>query len=144
MNEGEKHAEGIKSSIDDIIGVDTTLKLKRKSSEDIQREKFETFIRLMQEVETRSILMAEELQLDFSAYDKKFYSVIDLIMEMHFGKEATEIILFYLYEQTDPEESFDKILDENNNPIPLNNVADLWEVVKLLQSQKKLGRQRKK
>ena len=31
MNEGEKHAEGVKNSIDDIIGVDTTLKLKKKT-----------------------------------------------------------------------------------------------------------------
>jgi len=144
MNEGEKHAEGVKSSIDDIIGVDTTLKLKKKTEDDIQREKFEQVIRLVQEIETRGILMAEELQVDFSTYDEKFYMAIDIMLEMHFGKEAAEIIFFYLYERTNPDGSTNEILDANDYPIPLDTVADLWSVVKLAQARQKLGRQKKK
>ena len=32
MNEGEKHAEGIKKEIDDILGADTFLKPKKKTT----------------------------------------------------------------------------------------------------------------
>lgn len=144
MNEGEQHAEEIKNSINDIIGVDTTLKLKKKSSDDVQKEKFETVIRLLQEIETRGMLMVEELQLDFLSYDKKFYSVIDLLLEMHFGKDAAEIIFFYLYERTNPDGTFNQLLNQNDKPVPLNDITDLWDVVKTIQSQQKLGRQRKK
>lgn len=144
MNEGEQHAEEIKNSINDIIGVDTTLKLKKKSSDDVQKEKFETVIRLLQEIETRGMLMIEELQLDFLSYDKKFYSVIDLLLEMHFGKDAAEIIFFYLYERTNPDGTFNQLLNQNDKPVPLNDITDLWDVVKTVQSQQKLGRQRKK
>jgi hypothetical protein len=144
MNEGEKHAEGVKSSVDDIIGVDTTLKLKKKTEDDIQREKFEQVIRLVQEIETRGVLMAEELQVDFSTYDEKFYNAIDIMFELHFGKEAAEIIFFYLYERTNPDGSTNDILDANDYPIPLDTVADLWSVVKLAQARQKLGRQKKK
>jgi len=144
MNEGEKHAEGVKSSVDDSICVDTTLKLKKKTEDDIQREKFEQVIRLVQEIETRGVLMAEELQVDFSTYDEKFYNAIDIMFELHFGKEAAEIIFFYLYERTNPDGSTNDILDANDYPIPLDTVADLWSIVKLSQSKQKLGRQKKK
>lgn len=144
MNEGEKHAEGVKSSIDDIIGVDTTLKLKKKTDDDIQREKFEQVIRLVQEIEARGMLMAEELQVDFSTYDEKFYMAIDTMFEMHFGKEVAEVIFFYLYERTNPDGSINELLDANDYPIPLENIADLWETIKLIQAKQRLGRQKKK
>ena len=144
MNDGEKHAEGVKNSIDNIIGVDTTLKLKKKTEDDIQREKFEQVIRLVQEIETRGVLMAEELQVDFSTYDEKFYNAIDIMFELHFGKEAAEIIFFYLYEHTNPDGSMNELLDVNDYPIPLDTVADLWAIVKVAQAKQKLGRQKKK
>lgn len=144
MNDGEKHAEGVKNSIDDIIGVDTTLKLKKKTDDDIQREKFEQVIRLVQEIETRGMLMAEELQVDFSTYDEKFYNAIDIMFELHFGKEAAEIIFFYLYEHTNPDGSINELLDVNDTPIPLETVTDLWALVKIAQAKQKLGRQKKK
>ena len=88
--------------------------------------------------------MAEELQVDFSTYDEKFYMAIDLMFEMHFGKEAAEIIFFYLYERTNPDGSTNDILDANDYPIPLDTVAELWSVVRLAQAKQRLGRQKKK
>lgn len=144
MNEGEKHAEGVKTSIDSIIGVDTTLKPKKKTDDDVQREKFEHVIRLVQEIEARGVLMAEELQVDFSTYDEKFYMAIDTMFEMHFGKEIAEIIFFYLYERINPDGSINTLLDANDYPVTLETVADLWETIKLIQVKQKLGRQKKK
>ena len=69
MNEGEKHAEGIKKEIEDIIGVDTVLKQKKKTDDDFQRERFEKIIQTMQEIEVRGILLATDLRLDFTTYD---------------------------------------------------------------------------
>ena len=40
MDSNEQHADGIKKSIDDIIGVDTFLKRKKKTEDDQQRERF--------------------------------------------------------------------------------------------------------
>lgn len=144
MMEGEKHAEGVKNSIDNIIGVDTVLKLKKKTEDDIQREKFEQVIRLVQEIETRGVLMAEELQVDFSTYDDKFYMAIDIMFEMCFGKEAAELIFFYLYERANPDGSINEVLDANDCSISLDTVADLWLIVKSIQSKQKFGKQKKK
>jgi len=142
MNEGEKHAEGIKKEIEDIIGVDTVLKQKKKTDDDFQRERFEKIIQTMQEIEIRGILLATDLRLDFTTYDEKFYKVIDSLIEMQFGKETAELIFFYLYERENPDGTVNDLIDEEGTIVPLNNPNDLWQLIKI--SQAKVGRQKKK
>jgi hypothetical protein len=142
MNEGEKHAEGIKKEIEDIIGVDTVLKQKKKTDDDFQRERFEKIIQTMQEIEIREILLATDLRLDFTTYDEKFYKVIDSLIEMQFGKEAAELIFFYLYERENPDGTVNDLIDDEGTIVPLNSPNDLWQLVKI--SQAKVGRQKKK
>jgi len=90
--EEDKHAEGIKKSIDDIIGSNTFLKRKKKSDDDIQKEKFEKIITMMEEVEVRGVILENDLKLDFTSYDDKFYAIIENLFELHFGKDACELI----------------------------------------------------
>lgn len=142
MMENDQHAEGIKQSIDDILGADTFLKPKKKTDDDIQREKFEKIIHLMQEVEVRGILLGEDLKLDFTSYDEKFYKIIDTLFEMQFGLDACEIIFYYLYERNNPDGSINELIDDEGNKVPLTSPSDLWHLVKKIQS--RVGRQKKK
>jgi len=142
MNEGEKHAEDIKKEIDNILGTDTFLKLKKKTEDDIQRKKFEKTIQILQEIEVREILITTDLKLDFTSYNEKFYKVIENLIEMQFGKEASELIFFYLYERENVDGSINKLIDKNNNIVPLHDLSDLWYLVK--STQIKVGRQKKK
>ena len=130
MNEGEKHAEGIKKEIDDILGTDTFLKPKKKTEDDVQRERFEKIIQMMQEIEIRGILLATDLRLDFTSYDEKFYKVIDNLIEMQFGKEVAELIFFYLYERENPNGTINELIDEDRNIVPLHSPSDLWHLIK--------------
>lgn len=140
--DNQEHANGVKSSIEDILGAGASLRRKKKSEDDNQREKFEKIIRTLEEIEVRGIILGSDLQLDFRSYDEKFYIVIDYILELHFGKEGYELISFYLYERINPDGSVNELMDENDNIVPLNTPADLWELLKI--NQNKLGRQRKK
>ena len=103
MENNEEHVNGVKKSIDDILGTDTFLKRKKKSEDDINRERFEKIINTLEEIEVRGMLLGNDLQLDFTSYDEKFYFVIDSLFHLHFGKEASELIFFYLYERTNPD-----------------------------------------
>jgi hypothetical protein len=40
--------------------------------------------------------------------------------------------MFYLYERVNPDGTINDILDEDNNPIPLAGIEDLWELIKQL------------
>ena len=44
MENNEEHVNGVKKCIDDILGTDTFLKRKKKSEDDINRERFEKII----------------------------------------------------------------------------------------------------
>ena len=133
----EEHTQGIKQSIEDIIGTDTTLRRKRKTEEDLNRESFEKIMLLMDEIQVRSALLHSELGLDYSNYDEKFYEIIDRMFTLNFGKEAAEIIFFYVYERINPDGTINELLDQNNEIIPINNPSDLWFLVNHIKNKTK-------
>ena len=142
MDGNEQHADGIKKSIDEIIGVDTFLKRKKKTEDSDKRERFIKIIQTLEEIEVRGMILGNDLALDFSSYDEKFYSVIDNLFYLHFGKEACEVIFFYIYERLNPDGTANHVEDVEGNAIPLNSPEDLWELVKL--TQEKVGKAKKK
>ena len=142
MDSNEQHADGIKKSIDEIIGVDTFLKRKKKTEDDQNRERFIKIIQTLEEIEVRGMILGNDLTLDFSSYDDKFYSVIDNLFFLHFGKEACELIFFYIYERLNPDGTANDVEDLEGNVIPLSSPEDLWELVKL--TQEKVGKAKKK
>lgn len=133
----DEHAQGIKKSIEDIIGSDTVLKRKKKTEEDLNRESFEKIIFLMEEIQTRGVLLQADLGLDYSNYDEKFYEIIDRLFQMHFGREAAEVIFFYAYERINPDGSVNELVDENNQVITLSSPTDLWFLVNHIKNKTK-------
>ena len=142
--DNEKHAEGVKKSVDDIIGVDTFLKRKKKSEDDQHRERFEKIISTLEEIEVRSVILGEDLKIDFTGYDEKFYLVIDLLFHMHFGKESAELIFFYLYDRINPDGTPNGIMNDEGEVIELTSPTDLWYLLKALQDREKSGKAKKK
>ena len=133
MMENDQHAEGIKQSIDDILGADTFLKPKKKTDDDVQREKFEKIIRTLDEIGVRASILENELKLDLSSYDEHFYSVIENLLELHFGKDICELIFFYLYDRMNPDGSLNELFNDEGEVISLSSPNDLWYVIKMTQ-----------
>ena len=133
----EEHTQGIKQSIEDIIGTDTVLRRKRKTEEDLNRESFEKIILLMDEIQVRSALLHSELGLDYSNYDEKFYEIIDRMFTLSFGREAAEIIFFYVYERINPDGTINNLVDQNNEVVPINSPSDLWYLVNHIKNKTK-------
>ena len=144
--ENDEHVDGIKKSIDDILGTDTSLKRKKKTEEDLNRERFEKIIQTLEEVEVRSMILGNDLSLDFTSYDEKFYFVIDSLFHMHFGKESAELIFFYLYERMNPDGTSNGLQNEEGEVIELASPTDLWYLLKAMQdrSKEKGGKAKKK
>ena len=128
----EEHTQGIKTSIESIIGSDTVLKRKKKTQNDINKESFEKLIQTIEEVQVRSTLLHAEFKLDLFDYEEKFYEVIDRLFNIHFGREASEIIFFYVYERMNPDGTVNHLADVEGNPIPLESPSDLWALANYL------------
>ena len=133
-SKGEKHAQGIKQTLETMIGTDLSLKRKKKSEHDLNRELFEKIIIALERANIRTALVGTEFEIDLSKYDETFYEVIDNLMVMQFGKQAAEVIFFYVYERMNPDGSVNELRDINDNPVILNNPTDLWELVNLIKN----------
>jgi hypothetical protein len=137
MNENKGHADGIKKTIEEVIGSNTVLKNKRPSEEDIQREYFEKVINALEATEVRTAILGGEFKLDLSEYNEDFYTAIDGLLLLYLGKEACELVFFYLYERINPDGSMNELLDEDGNTVLLTSPTELWFLIKQIQSTKK-------
>ena len=133
-NKGEKHAQGVKSTLETMIGTDLSLKRKKKSEHDLNRELFEKIIIALEKNNVRTAIIGAEFDLDLSKYDESFYEVIDNLMVMQFGKQAAEVIFFYVYERLNPDGSINELRDMNDNPIILNTPTDLWDLINVIKN----------
>jgi hypothetical protein len=133
-NKGEKHAQGVKQTLETMIGTDLSLKRKKKSENDLNRDMFEKIIIALEKTNVRTAIVGAEFDLDLSKYDESFYEVIDNLIVMQFGKQAAEVIFFYVYERMNPDGSVNELRDVNDNPVILNNPTDLWELVNLIKN----------
>ena len=75
-------------------------------------------------------MMFADYGIDMNKYDEPFLQIIDSLIFMHFGKEAGEVVMFYIYERTNPDGTTNPLYDEDDNIVPLDRVEDLWELVK--------------
>ena len=133
-NKGERHAQGVKQTLETMIGTDLSPKRKKKSEHDLNRDMFEKIIISLEKANIRTAIIGTEFDLDLSKYDESFYEVIDNLVMMLFGKQASEVIFFYVYERMNPDGSINELRDMNDNPVILNNPTDLWELVNLIKN----------
>jgi len=133
----EGNIDDAKKSIDLILGSDTTLTRRKKTQADATRELFNTIIINLEQANTISFLLGGDFQLDFTKYDDVFYEAIDNLIVLHFGKEASELIFFYLYDRIDPEGNIQVLVDPNGNEILLQNPDDLWMLLQVIKGNDK-------
>jgi len=134
MEQNEKHAQGVKQTLETMIGTDLSLKRKKKSENDLNKELFEKSILALERTNVRASLIGSEFDLDLSKYDEPFYEAIDNLMIMYFGKQAAEVIFFYVYERINPDGSINELIDTNDNPIILNNPSELWDLINVIKN----------
>jgi hypothetical protein len=134
MEQNEKHAQGVKQTLETMIGTDLSLKRKKKSEHDLNRDMFEKIVIALEKANVRTAIVGSEFDLDLSKYDESFYEVIDNLIMMQFGKQAAEVIFFYVYERMNPDGSINELRDVNDNPIVLNSPSDLWELINVIKN----------
>ena len=125
----DEHAKGVQQSIESIIGANTVLKRRKKTEDDINRDTFEKIILTLEQANVRSSIIGGDFKLDFTSYDETFYEIIDNLILMQFGKEASEVIFFYVYERINPDGTVNELADQDGQVVALNNPTDLWMLV---------------
>ena len=121
--------QNIRQAIDHLLNIKSTVKREKQTKQIQTRDLFVGVITSLQMMTTRSTLLFADLRLDFGTYEEPFYEVIDALFLMKFGREACELVNFYLWERENSDGTINYPLDENNNPITLDNAQDLWNLL---------------
>lgn len=121
--------EGVKQSFENILNADFTVRRKKKTELDIERELFTNIIATLEKLNIRSNILASDLDIDLVKYDEVFYRAIDDLILLHFGKESAELIYFYVYDRIDPDGNIQYLSDTAGNPVILENISDLWYII---------------
>jgi c-di-AMP phosphodiesterase-like protein len=122
----------VQAAINEILNVKSLIRRKKKNQSDKKRELFISIVNAIEHVSNRQNLMYVDLQLDFTTYDESFLDIIDALVILHFGKEGAELIAYYLWDRVNPDGSINPLVDEDNNPVILQNASDLWETLLLM------------
>ena len=125
----ENDYKQIQLGVDSIIGTKTVIRRKKKTEVDKKRELFFKMMNSLDELNVRQNIMYADLNLDFADYDEKFFTVIDALIYMHFGKQCTEVISFYLYERVNSDGTLNPIIVNDKDELILENPYDLWHLM---------------
>ena len=135
--EPNDYIEHLQEQINQIIGVKSTLKRRRKNREDIQRNIFLNVIPLLEHVINRGTILESDFNIDITKYEELFYQIIDRLIYLQFDPKAAEVILLYLYERFNPDGTANPVLDANGNEVMLETTEDLWNLVQFIETDPK-------
>ena len=109
-------------------------RIKRKTLDKASMEKklFIEVINNLKQIEERRDFMQEEIGMDVTTYEDKFFNVIENLMKMHFSKEQLALIQMYLY-QLVPDKEWDGTITVTKNKVeenvPFKKPEDVWKVI---------------
>lgn len=126
--------ENIRSAVDALLQVNSTLKRKKKNAVIQKKEIFINLVNALEQSQIRSNLMFTELKLDLSSYDEMYLQIIDSLLLLNFGRGGYELISFYLYDRTNPDGTINTLVDDAGKEITLDSANDLWELIQKVKS----------
>jgi len=85
----------------------------------------EVLNRLRKQSDKQDVLY--ELDIDLINYSDDYTSIINILLEVYYGKEGTDWIYWYLYER-DPVGTIDQATTNDGKPI-CYDIQSLWEEV---------------
>ncbi len=126
------HLEKLQEQIDLIIGTKSTLKRRKKNADDVQREIFINTIPLIEHISLRGSMLHGDYGIDIVKFEDPYFQIIDSLIYLNFGEEASELIMFYIYDRKNIDGTINDLVDKDGNIVTLNNAGDLWELIKKL------------
>lgn len=105
-----------------------------RNREAMNKELFVEVLKLLKEINDRTDFVATEIGMDITAYDDKFFRVIENLMRMTFNKEQVFLIELYLNEiPYTNEEEWDGLISvtvgKKEQKIAFRTPEDVWDAL---------------
>ena len=95
---------------------------------------FLNIIKNLKSIEERRDFMQDEIGMDMTTYEDKFFQVIESLFKLAFSQKQLELIRAYLYELW-PDKSWDgkitlEITKKKSKVVDFKTPEQVWEVIK--------------
>ena len=126
----EDSVKKIQKSINDILGIKSGLIKKRPSVKAKRRELFNIVLTGLAHINSRSLGLKHDYNVDFVEYDESFFNVIEALLDLQFNKQQKSIIEWFLYDKFLPDGGVLILKDEDTGKeIPTDTPDDLWDLI---------------
>ena len=122
----------IRQTLFSIHPLSYRIKVKSPDKETMDKKLFIEVLKQLRQIEERRDFMESEIGMDMTAYEDQFFSVIENLMKMHFGKEQLALIQMYLYQLVPDKEWDGTITIEKNKKeevVDFKTPEDVWSVI---------------
>ena len=126
--------EQLKKDLKNILKIKGNVIRSRPVKGQIKKEHFCKFIENYKFANDRALMLKTDFQVDFVHFEEPFVQAIEALIKLHFNKNQTQLIEWWLYEKFNQLD--DTVLQLNNTSteeeIPSDTPEELWNLLQTL------------
>ena len=116
-------------NLSDLFGANSKVEENPKS---VKKKEEVFFLELMEklcQIEAVGAVLST-IGIHADKYDNPFYISIKMLLQKHYGKIKTEIILWWVFDSLTPDGGVYPLMDENDEKHILKTAQQLWKFLK--------------
>ena len=126
----EDNVNKIKSSINDILGTNSSLRKKLPTRQSRKKKLFCEILQNLQFVNARTMGMKHDYKVNMMEYDDPFYIAIENLFRLNYTQEQRNVINWWLYDKFLPTGEILILTDkETSEEIPSDTPEDIWYLI---------------
>ena len=126
--------EQLKKDLKNILKIKGNITRSRPVKGQIKKEHFCRFIENYKFANDRALMLKTDFQVDFVHFEEPFVQAIEALLKLHFNKNQTQLIEWWLYEKFSQQDG--TVLQLNNTEteeeIPSDTPEELWGLLQTL------------
>ena len=126
--------EQLKKDLKNFLKIKGNVTRSRPVKGQIKKEHFCRFIENYKFANDRALILKTDYQVDFVHFEEPFVQAIESLLKLHFNKNQTQLIEWWLYEKFNQQDG--TVLQLNNTEteeeIPSDTPEELWDLLQTL------------
>ena len=126
--------EQLKKDLKNILKIKGNVTRSRPVKGQIKKEHFCRFLENYKFANDRALMLKTDFQVDFVHFEEPFVQAIEALLKLHFNKNQTQLIEWWLYEKFSQQDG--TVLQLNNaeteEEIPSDTPEELWGLLQTL------------
>ena len=126
--------EQLKKDLKNFLKIKGNVTRSRPVKGQIKKEHFCRFLENYKFANDRALMLKTDFQVDFVHFEEPFVQAIEALLKLHFNKNQTQLIEWWLYEKFSQQDG--TVLQLNNTEteeeIPSDTPEELWGLLQTL------------